>query len=893
MPVEPQVRIFQELTQLPTSVVEQLRAFIFGPEYDLHRYTVESEKGSGFSYDPSLGVTKEWLADFSRRAGASVDLDYTRAFLEEALLEYFTSGGAGQTPNDERNKVKISGVNLVDKDGYSLDAAFQGRSVKIGDFIQVDDGSTSGGGTITGFEAETTASQVSSAAAGADNQADTTLSAPSETTVTGSIDIIAGGTYDGIEDGVLSETYTIDVRRGSTGGDPTTMILDITTSSGTDDVLGFVPQAANFTTDIDLGTRGLTFQFDMGVALDVPTGNQYTVAVTQAYTAPTPTSAGTYTGPQDTTYIVEVVEGGDGGSGTAADQPLIKVLTATGIDSSSTVRYSGGTVSVGNYGVTLTFSTDILVKGDRYLVPVTAEGEGAIQTVELNTSLPVALVSTSGSPVTLNVSLSIKKDTEFFSEIFDNGQQTNWSQDANGITFQPGASLFDNSWQDGQEALNVIGGTVFVHWRELVTDNASGIQALSKPSDIETVLGTPVDPDNPLAYAASKAIANSGGRPVHAMGVPTNDLAGYQSVLDIAENNLNVYTLVPLTYDGTVWNAVESHVNSMSAPENNRYRTAIFSAEEVDPAPVVYKNSDDSPVLATLDANKFLDINSGSDVQLITAGVRPGDTVRINFETGQVGNTGWEEFTVDQVLSETRLKTTTAPSTPISVASKVEIWRNQTPADVVEWVGDQATGLDNRRITLLFPGKAPSGGVMVEGYHLAAAVAGLRSGVPPHQGLTRVELVGFDNMDRVTNRFSKTQLDTLSDSGVWIVSQDLSGDSIYTRHAITTNLSGLNEQEEMITRNLDSISYFMFNKLNRYIGRANVTESTTNVLRTQLEGAISFLQSSSQTELLGGQLIDGDIVTLRPHTIFRDRYVIRLDLQLPFPANNIDLTVVV
>jgi hypothetical protein len=49
-----------------------------------------------------------------------------------------------------------------------------------------------------------------------------------------------------------------------------------------------------------------------------------------------------------------------------------------------------------------------------------------------------------------------------------------------------------------------------------------------------------------------------------------------------------------------------------------------------------------------------------------------------------------------------------------------------------------------------------------EGYHLCAALAGLRSGVLPHQPLTNLEIVGFSDVPRTTSKFNKPQLDAMA-----------------------------------------------------------------------------------------------------------------------------------
>jgi hypothetical protein len=81
----------------------------------------------------------------------------------------------------------------------------------------------------------------------------------------------------------------------------------------------------------------------------------------------------------------------------------------------------------------------------------------------------------------------------------------------------------------------------------------------------------------------------------------------------------------------------------------------------------------------------------------------------------------------------------------------------------------------------VWPDFAEDSGTVMAGYFVAAALAGLSSGVLPHQGLTNVEVGGLTALPR-TSRFNRTQLNSMAVQGAWIVAQDpISGD-IFTAH---------------------------------------------------------------------------------------------------------------
>jgi hypothetical protein len=132
----------------------------------------------------------------------------------------------------------------------------------------------------------------------------------------------------------------------------------------------------------------------------------------------------------------------------------------------------------------------------------------------------------------------------------------------------------------------------------------------------------------------------------------------------------------------------------------------------------------------------------------------------------------------------------------------------------------------------------------------------------------------------------------MAEAGVWIVTEDNSG-TPYTRHALTTDNLDLNRREEMIRRNVDSMSYLFLRRLRPFIGRTNASPSMVERLGFEVESVIRFLKANNRTQELGSQLIDGKVRTLRIHPLLKDRIEIVLDLVVPAPLNNIEVHLVV
>ena len=200
------------------------------------------------------------------------------------------------------------------------------------------------------------------------------------------------------------------------------------------------------------------------------------------------------------------------------------------------------------------------------------------------------------------------------------------------------------------------------------------------------------------------------------------------------------------------------------------------------------------------------------------------------------------------------------------------------------------------QVILLHCHTIEASGTSIEGYFLCASLAGLVSGVLPHQGLTNYPITGYTDVTRTINKFNRDELNTMAGAGTWIVTQDRSTGQIYTRHALTTgDQDDVNQREEMLTRNVDSISFRYKNAIAPYIGKTNVTTRNQRRIELELDTLKRALQTENDTVDLGPQLIDAIPLDggLRPHDIFRDRYTLALQLDLPYPFNNMDIHLVV
>jgi len=906
----PQVLVFQDFTLLPTEIVDPLRPFLFGPEYKLHRYSVAAEKVQSGIYN-SLGSTTLTWAGLGASLTGVVDQTYTKVYLENARLRYYSGAGVGVIVSQTKNRVYCSSLVLQSGNGSVLSGAFSGRDVAVGDYARIYATVSSVlyevTAKITGFVADVTASSIAAATADSGNgpsQTATALGAMSNLAGTStSITAATTGTYNGITSGKITETYTIEVVRSTTGNDLRTAVLNIISGSGTDDVLGYVP-TVNFGSAFPMGTRGLSCTMTNGSSINLVIGNKFTITVRDAYEVISATKGGTYTGSKSTTYILTATRGGTIGADTTTC-PMISVQTTTGVDTTSPIYVTADAtlLPVGNYGVTASFDGTAISgskkirKGDRWFITVTAAGPGAIRTLILDKSLPANLIT--GSPA-LSVDLLLAKDVMELkpTTTSNTGYSINWTQSGTSIVLQSAATVTDTRWLAGTVSLPVVSGDVYINWRELVTSHADRIYSVDSIEDLVNKFDTAIDPDNPLVYAINKALLNSNGTGVRAMGVPTNDLAGFTTVLAKAELQDDIYSLVPLTTDVSVLQQVSGHVQALSSPTRGLWRIAWVSSKIDNPGSVVKTLGDGvSDVTAVFSLNgSYYDVELTSTALAGTASfanVRIGDKVRVNFATNDAGQTVYQELTVASVESAEVIKVIGAPDPFTSQAVKVEVWRVLKSDDLTDAVSTSSGRFSSRRVYNVYPDTFESGGVAVPGYFMAAALAGLRGGVAPHQGLTNVTLTGFDNANNSVNVFNRTQMETMAGNGVWLITHDLKDGSVYTWQEVSTDNTDLNTREQMVTTNVDSISKLFRKDLAKYIGRANVTPSLIQSVDVDMQSTINYLKVAGYTERLGGQLIEAKIVSLATHPLLKDRLVAVIDLDIPYSVNHFELHLVV
>jgi hypothetical protein len=701
---------------------------------------------------------------------------------------------------------------------------------------------------------------------------------------------------------ISSDTYTVTC---TTSGSLTTAVFSIASAAGAFSTKTGQTLASALLTLDNAGGNTVIWDFTGSTGSPVFTaGQSWSVLLKAAVTLDNPTAAGTYTGAVDNTYKLTVVQGGPMYDGTNAATAATFSITSSNIDSAPAVQPQASVAfSVGNYGVTATFTAgpqnSQFIPGDIYYIDVKAAIVGAVKMVEFNNSLPSASLTLASS---WTAELLLVKSSTLIPEYIDPVTgTTNWVASTSTLTLDSGIAVTDpNLIVSGILAdLPIETGNVFIQHRDLNLTNVNSIGSVTSLAAIPGVLGT-VDPDNAIAQGVYEAVNNSGGVvPVYFISVPSDDITGYNAALAISAKSNTVYSLVPTTFDAEVKSAVVSQVNALSTPVDAQWRIAWLSEQLVTSTLVYDLKPDGSAWLGTVVDDPAL---TGTQYQLVqvpgatfvTDGVRIGDNVLINFTVDANGAVTSSVLPVASVRTEDSVVLATPLTAGIAVATKVQIQRTYTKDEQINNLAAIAASYANRRVRVIFPDTCLTGTVVKNGYFLAAALAGLRSSVVPHQGLTNTQILGFTDFTKTVITFSQAQLNVLAASGVWIVTQATIGAVPYTRQQLTTDMTDVDHEEDSVTTNVDAISYGFNGILQPFIGKYNRNPDTLQLISNALKAQINFLLTNTTTATAGAQLLDGSqVVSVTFDPLFKDRINIVLQLVVPAPVNVITLALVV
>jgi hypothetical protein len=471
--------------------------------------------------------------------------------------------------------------------------------------------------------------------------------------------------------------------------------------------------------------------------------------------------------------------------------------------------------------------------------------------------------------------------------------------------------------------------TVHVGYRALRLDltpsaNQPGLLRISSLDELQAVYG-PVSSRNPLALGVYFAMLNSAeGAEINAIGVsdiseaePDGTTFAYKQATEFLRA-YEVYTIVPLTASEDVISMFDAHVKNMSDPTERAERALIASpnnptrrndlvvlstgdtgAESTGNLDQVDLNDSPEAVLSGLgvdtageipfalddDRQLYLALTIGDDLYRYSVKSVDGGrvTVRRTYTTAQNadGYYSTEELPLNFVNAEfsLALRGTVLTLPGSDLLDKTAFSKT---------IRDKAQQYLNRRQVRLFPDTIQSsaiGGVnqALPSFYFASALAGAVSNIEPQQPLTRVPLVGFN--DVIGPDLERSHLDTIT-AGNAVIEVEVAGQVPALRMQATTDVSTIENREWSITRAVDAFAKTLRTQLKSRIGRFNITQA-------YMDEFTMLVDSTCNVAVSTGQFRGAVLTKLEQDPAQPDTIIVGVQLEVLFPANYITVTLVV
>lgn len=448
------------------------------------------------------------------------------------------------------------------------------------------------------------------------------------------------------------------------------------------------------------------------------------------------------------------------------------------------------------------------------------------------------------------------------------------------LTVEPNLHILDTAWVvDGKPvAVPVREAKLYVQYKAWCSELTGKIHEIRRPEELVTIPG-PDHPDNELKWAVKLALLNAGERPVKFIAVADPGvIKNWSTALSRAKD---VYGLVPLSTNPAVLKLFVERVNARSQAETGK-ECVLWQSVNVPPTVAVaaeHNSQDGCELLAAITESTgsgfIADVVYGN-AQFVTLGIRSGDILRYITDA----NGDYDEYVILTAINEDSLLIQGGQGLKAcSEPKKIEVWRTLGTDELAHAVATMGANCNSKRIRAVWPDRVGNGHYIFPGYHLCAALAGLRSGCAPQQDLAGVEIRGITEVDRSLGLFDDMQLDMMSECGIWVV-VDSDGIAV-TRDALTTAEYGnLADSNEAIVSNLDSVNKILRSEIASLLHSAQTSTAIQHNIHGMVHGKLLGL-TVPRIERLGPQIISAEVALPRRHVFIDNSVVLTLKLRVP------------
>lgn len=428
--------------------------------------------------------------------------------------------------------------------------------------------------------------------------------------------------------------------------------------------------------------------------------------------------------------------------------------------------------------------------------------------------------------------------------------------------------------------LSLYSGIFYATYRVRKDLYTEKVYSVGTTGELEGLLGA-IHPLNPLSMMCYLALLNSNNSYVTFVAVAEDTLAAYSKAFDVAGTNTNAWALVPYSEDVAIQQLAFAKAKEYCTAEVMNWKTAWLgydteNIETVMPA-VAGTVAGGSPNKLTISDVATYDITV----------VKAGDILTYN------GN----KYVITSVFTAVEAPyLLCSENLPVGTITGATITRTVSATDKVEEVKTYAASFNSELVRVFYGDNPyltayPSSDCPMS--YVAAAWAGKRSGVPPHQGLTRSTIAGiaFEG----TTGFTEAELNEMASGGVWLTITDSRDGSTYCRHQLTTKsqTENYNLKEDSKVSNAHEICMTVRSAMDVYYGRANVVDAALEVIRLKGVNTVTAIQSRSWSDLLGPQIVELASLTVERDANYSDRVNVHVEMTTPDPLNNLDVYLVI
>lgn len=394
-------------------------------------------------------------------------------------------------------------------------------------------------------------------------------------------------------------------------------------------------------------------------------------------------------------------------------------------------------------------------------------------------------------------------------------------------------------------------------------------------------------PESGLGFAVARALAPvqdpvlSDPPSVLCTAIGSDDSDGWGDAVRLTQRRRDWYAVAPLTTNSTFTALFQNMINARNAVglDSEGFFVGVLTTEET--------------ILSGAGNTVEVDQSQtpGED-RTVTRDGGVADPFQ-NAVVGDIVQIAGTDYVIDTKISNQTVTITTAAAAGAAQTLN-SIVHPLTVAEQAAEYGGEAAALNSRSFSYIFPPDPEWEGEEVDGYLLAAAVAGMRGYTAPHEGLTAVQLEDGWGVPQSAFEFLG-QLETLAQLGCFVIeeSEQVPTPNAVVLYAYTTDQSTVQTGREGIVANEDAIKRYINDVLKCYDGRAKVVSSTLTNIRTDANNAISYLLSNTRIPDFGTILLSGFVARPFQDTSQLDVIIVPITASIASGIGQLDVQITI